>query len=154
MLCLHQFAHDFAPGFTPALATWLRQLEWPAVCREADPGVACVEFYLSFQYYTGLRPPVNVVPLAPKHPHYFRINSDHRARLASRSLEQELRVFELALSYILKVFGPILIPGAWKQWVGALNVMGDSMEAGLDFAIVADAPDWKRYYKLLPNKLR
>lgn len=48
----------FTASFTHALATWLCQLEWPVNCDEADPGVTCLELYVSFQYFTGLRTPL------------------------------------------------------------------------------------------------
>eukprot|EP00438_Fugacium_kawagutii_P018678 Skav217883 [mRNA] locus=scaffold67:89190:90557:+ [translate_table: standard] len=115
----------FGQQFTEALLQWAQMLEWPVDFQGTATGVSFLELYMSFQAVTGLEAPLNVAKPHQHFPTYVMKNPRNLASFKARAPHQELRVFEFALTYLVKLTGISIFPLDTAGLTTSLSYLGE-----------------------------
>lgn len=115
----------FGHQFTTALLGWARMLEWPEAYQPTSTGVSFAELYMSFKAVTGLEAPLNIAKAHQHFPTYVMKTAGNLSSFRARAPHQELRVFEFALTYLVKLAGVQIFPLATVGLTTSLNFLGE-----------------------------
>lgn len=116
----------FTSQFSMALAAWSSMLRWPQAFAVTATGVTFLELYLSFKAVTGLEAPVNISKPSLTIPTYVMRSVADIHTWQARAPHQELRAFEFALDYLVKLVGMEIFPIRQKGVTSCLSYLGTS----------------------------
>eukprot|EP00438_Fugacium_kawagutii_P020099 Skav232651 [mRNA] locus=scaffold2334:181157:185911:+ [translate_table: standard] len=144
----------FTSTYTVALLAWLTRVGWPVSDVPGDPGVTCLELYISFQLFSGMTAPYNLATKFGQQPHFDCIENNPSVGMLPRTRVQELLIFERSLHFVSKMFGERWVPWTLKKSVQTLNLLGNTSSSWGGFTRRQVFPRSDRVLQIINDRLK